>query len=179
MIVTEHGGDPLLWTSIKQNPHPVFGLICFITTMIQPMMAALRPHPESSSRWIFNWAHWIFGNVAFGFAILAIFFGLEYTQIGTPTEATYVMIIYIIFHFIVHILLTFERVYHQRSNRVEEMNAAPEFKDDPGTNSRKALAYIYIPLVWILALVILAWVIHMKIIDSTNEEYEGNAEPEN
>ena len=142
-------------------------------------MAALRPHPESSSRWIFNWAHWIFGNVAFGFAILAIFFGLEYTQIGTPTEATYVMIIYIIFHFIVHILLTFERVYHQRSNRVEEMNAAPEFKDDPGTNSRKALAYIYIPLVWILALVILAWVIHMKIIDSTNEEYEGNAEPEN
>ena len=86
IIVSEHGKAPLAWDSVKNNPHPVFGLICFITTLIQPLMALLRPHPGSDSRWIFNWAHWAFGNLAFLFAILAIFFALEYAQIGTPKE---------------------------------------------------------------------------------------------
>ena len=180
MIVIEHGVDPLKWTSIQLNPHPVFGLICFITTLIQPMMAALRPHPESSSRWIFNWAHWCFGNVAFLFAILAIFFGLEYTKIGTPKEANYVMITYIIIHVITHFILTFQRCFYQKSNKVEELNTATELQDDPGTNLRKVLAFVYIGLVWIFALIIFAWVIHMKVTDSTDDEgHEGHAEPEN
>ena len=142
-------------------------------------MAILRPNPESDSRWIFNWAHWAFGNLAFLFAILAIFFGLEYAQIGTPKEAGYVMITYCIIHFLVHFALTFHRCFVQKSNKIQEINS-DEIQDEPGSNLRKAIAFLYLGLVWIFALVILGWVIHMKVsVGGNGDKDEAEAEAEN
>ena len=54
------------WTSVPvyKNPHAVIG--CFATglTFIQPFMASLRPDPDSPKRFIFNWTHWLVGNIA-------------------------------------------------------------------------------------------------------------------
>ena len=153
----------MAWESIKVNPHPVFGLICFITALIQPMMAILRPHPRSESRWIFNWAHWAFGNASFLFAILAIFFGLEYAQIGAPKETGYVMITYIIVHVLVHLALTIHRCFTGKSNKVEEINSVDDhIEDDPGSRFRKAMAFCYFGLVWIFTMVVFGWVMRLK-----------------
>jgi len=54
------------WTAVptSTNPHAIIG--CFATglTFIQPFMAAFRPAPDSPKRFIFNWSHWLVGNVA-------------------------------------------------------------------------------------------------------------------
>jgi len=54
------------WTTVplSTNPHAIIG--CFATGLafIQPFMAAFRPAPDSPKRFIFNWSHWLVGNIA-------------------------------------------------------------------------------------------------------------------
>ena len=49
-------------------------------------------------RWVFNWAHWFVGNAAFIFAIVAIFFAMDYPAVKMPTEVVYVLITYVVIH---------------------------------------------------------------------------------
>ena len=62
VIAIDRGSVPLSLEQVKKNPHPALGLVCVITAFIQPLMALLRPHPESDKRWMFNVAHWLFGK---------------------------------------------------------------------------------------------------------------------
>lgn len=36
---------PLEWSKIEQNPHPVFGLICLVLALLNPILAIFRPPP--------------------------------------------------------------------------------------------------------------------------------------
>ena len=66
------------------------------------------------SRWVFNWAHWSVGNITFIFAIIAIFFAMEYPAVDMPSEVTYVLITYVVLHVVVHTALTIQRFYYER-----------------------------------------------------------------
>jgi cytochrome b561 len=46
------------------NTHSVLGLIVGILCFMQPIMAFVRPAPETKNRFWFNWAHWLVGNAA-------------------------------------------------------------------------------------------------------------------
>lgn len=59
LIFIEIGG----W-SAEQNPHAILGTITTIICFLQPIGALFRPGPTSSKRPIFNWLHWLGGNVA-------------------------------------------------------------------------------------------------------------------
>lgn len=50
------------WSS--ETIHASVGLLTTILSFIQPFMAALRPHPGTPRRPLFNWAHWFVGNSA-------------------------------------------------------------------------------------------------------------------
>lgn len=50
--------------SAEDNPHAILGTITTILCFIQPFMALFRPGPSDKNRPIFNWAHWLVGNVA-------------------------------------------------------------------------------------------------------------------
>ena len=113
LIAIEKGPSPLAMDSVKINPHPVFGLIAIIATFIQPIMASIRPHPESEKRKFFNWAHWAVGNIGFLFSIVAIFFGIEYADVNLPESVSYVLIAYVTLHVLVHLVLTFQRCFLQ------------------------------------------------------------------
>ena len=65
VIAIDRGNAPLSLEQVKKNPHPALGMVCIITAFIQPLMALLRPHPESDKRWIFNVTHWLFGKQYF------------------------------------------------------------------------------------------------------------------
>lgn len=62
IIFVEIGG----WTSVEtsKNPHALIGCVTTGLAFIQPFMAYFRPHPGTSKRFIFNWAHWLVGNSA-------------------------------------------------------------------------------------------------------------------
>lgn len=59
LIFIELGG----WSS-EDNPHAILGMITAIVCFLQPIGALFRPAPTSSKRPIFNWLHWLGGNVA-------------------------------------------------------------------------------------------------------------------
>lgn len=50
--------------SAASNPHAILGLITTIICFLQPIGAYFRPHPGTAKRPIFNWIHWLAGNIA-------------------------------------------------------------------------------------------------------------------
>lgn len=50
--------------SAERNPHAILGTVTTILCFFQPIGAYFRPHPGTQKRFIFNWAHWLVGNVA-------------------------------------------------------------------------------------------------------------------
>lgn len=50
--------------SAEDNPHAILGTVTTIVCFLQPFGALFRPAPTSSKRPIFNWLHWLGGNVA-------------------------------------------------------------------------------------------------------------------
>lgn len=60
LIFYEVGG----WVQGPSQTHALVGVVTTVLCFIQPIAAALRPHPGSSKRPLFNWLHWLVGNVA-------------------------------------------------------------------------------------------------------------------
>merc|ERR1719219_1144631 len=183
IIVVDKGLAP--FEGVNINPHPVFGLIAFLGALAQPIMAYFRPHPGTDYRWVFNWAHWFVGNATFIFAIVAIFFAMEYPAVKMPTEVVYVLITYVVIHIVVHVSLTIHRFYHERmgsSDKVKDLNDAsePSNEDAPGSDFRRAVAYVYLGLVWIFAFVILGWIIERRthFFHDHDDHDHGQADPE-
>lgn len=50
--------------SSTDNPHIILGFITTVICFFQPIAAMFRPAPSSKNRPIFNWIHWLGGNVA-------------------------------------------------------------------------------------------------------------------
>lgn len=71
------------WSS-RAGAHPYLGLTVMILAFCQPLMAAFRPPPDSSRRWIFNWLHWGVGNAAEIIAGLSMFTGIQQQSLLLP-----------------------------------------------------------------------------------------------
>lgn len=76
------------WSS-EQNPHAILGTITTIICFIQPIGAAFRPHPGHKHRPLFNWGHWLGGNLGH---ILASKFTFVYIQL----DFKFLSIVYIL-----------------------------------------------------------------------------------
>ncbi|TSK34844.1 Ferric-chelate reductase 1 [Bagarius yarrelli] len=61
----------------RSGLHPYFGCTVMALSVIQPIMALFRPAPDSSRRYVFNWAHLCTGTVAQVLAVVAIFLGIH------------------------------------------------------------------------------------------------------
>jgi hypothetical protein len=107
VIVAGEGFEPLSLAELKDHAHPAIGMVCIVATMIQPLMAALRPDPGTDHRWIFNIAHFINGHIAFAFGFAAIFLGMEYDDMNMPPGVKYALIGYAVVHFVKEMVLTF------------------------------------------------------------------------
>ena len=99
----------------------MFSGLCFI----QPIMALFRPHPNGKYRPLFNWLHWFVGNSAQIVAFAAIFYAVELQKAELPSETTYLLISYVIFHALVHVMLTVTKCVSDRT--AEGQN---HFQDD-------------------------------------------------
>ena len=62
-------------------------------------MALVRPSPDSSTRWVFNWTHRLVGESAFVLAIAAIYLTtLDGFKLAVPEEMYIVVILYCVFY---------------------------------------------------------------------------------
>lgn len=161
------------WSDIplSTNPHPLLGAISTGLCFIQPFMALFRCSPTHKKRPIFNWLHWFVGNSAQILGLTAIFYGLNILK--KPTWSWFVLIVFIAFHCIVHLILSVGQcVSDSKANRLnnvfpmKELNGSrnplhPVDKrtDAPGGTFRKAMLAIYLIVTWLIAAVLIVIVI--------------------
>ncbi|CAH3043688.1 unnamed protein product, partial [Porites lobata] len=82
--------------SSSAQPHPSLGIVTIALALIQPIMAAFRPHPGEPKREIFNWCHRIVGIGALVMAIVTIDYGLATEKVGLGKEGFRAIIAFII-----------------------------------------------------------------------------------
>ncbi|KAM9845019.1 putative ferric-chelate reductase 1 [Aulostomus maculatus] len=76
--------------------HPYLGCCVLALALIQPIMAAFRPSPDSDRRFIFSWAHWAVGSVTEIMAVAAMFLGVRQPSLLLPPPwTTHVLIGYV------------------------------------------------------------------------------------
>jgi len=167
LILVEVQVAPLALESLKLNPHPVIGLICVILTIIQPIMAAFRPHPGTSNRAMFNWAHWLVGNSAHIFAIVALFLAgtLAKTNLSSTTWWSWLLMAYIIFHFLAHVILSLVMAKEERSTAVHDtsmssmngkhMEMEQDYLHETGSGARKLILVTYLLVAWAVAIALI------------------------
>ncbi|KAK0063036.1 ferric-chelate reductase 1 isoform X2 [Biomphalaria pfeifferi] len=123
--------------------HPIMGVMVMILTILNPVMALFRPHPDTPRRPIFNWAHFLVGIAAHILGVITIFLGIQIKGATTPYYATYIMGAYIAWQLFVKQLLEIIRVkFNTKENRDSyEMNnkdnSSPNQSDSNG--KKKAL----------------------------------------
>jgi len=88
------------WSS-NAGRHPYCGIIAIAFAVVQPIMAAFRPHPGAPRRNIFNWAHRIVGTIALVMAVVSIYFGLDTDQVGLGKEGLYAVVTFYIGEFLI------------------------------------------------------------------------------
>ncbi|XP_069497640.1 ferric-chelate reductase 1 isoform X2 [Ambystoma mexicanum] len=93
------------WSN-RAGYHPYFGCIVMALAILQPIVAVLRPPPNSIRRPLFNWAHWSTGTTARILAVAAMFLGMDVQALNLPDPwDTYTLIGFILWHVVVDILL--------------------------------------------------------------------------
>ncbi|XP_075871564.1 putative ferric-chelate reductase 1 [Nelusetta ayraudi] len=82
--------------SKRADVHPYLGCCVLVLSLTQPIMAAFRPSPDSSRRFIFNWAHWGVGYSTEIMAVAAMFVGMKQASLLLPQPgSTHVLIGYV------------------------------------------------------------------------------------
>ncbi|KAL3841488.1 hypothetical protein ACJMK2_019626 [Sinanodonta woodiana] len=92
--------ETALWTNL-QKAHPILGIIIMALTVINPVMALFRPHPDEPRRKIFNIAHFGVGTVAFILAIINIFIGVDLDMSKTVENVLWAYVAWFIFIMII------------------------------------------------------------------------------
>ncbi|XP_068248554.1 putative ferric-chelate reductase 1 homolog isoform X1 [Palaemon carinicauda] len=169
LIVIHVGGwvdDP-----ISENPHPIIGIVSIGLCFIQPFMALCRCSPNHKRRPLFNWLHWFVGNSAQILGLTAIFFGFD--LIHSPKWTWFILIIFIAFHCIVHLILSIGQCVSDykgdKSNNVfplKEMNGSrsplhpvDKREDAPGGTFRKTMLAIYLIVVSVITALLMLIVV--------------------
>ncbi|XP_066996318.1 putative ferric-chelate reductase 1 homolog [Anabrus simplex] len=166
----------------SDGPHAILGVITTFLAFIQPFGAALRPHPDSRKRPIFNWLHWLVGNVAHILAIVTIFFAGKLTNAELPAWLIWILVAYVAFHVCMHLILSIAGCISERqsgkrvnsfpmkdiTNSRMPLQSAERKQDAPHSCFRKLMLAVYI--VGILAITVA--IIVIIVLAPIEEEWE-------
>lgn len=86
--------------------------------IFQPINAMFRCSPQDKSRWIFNLVHWLSGNLAHVFGIIAILFASTLSAINLPNYFNIIVFSFIIFHVLIHMILQSYTYHIQRKGNL-------------------------------------------------------------
>ncbi|XP_062335501.1 putative ferric-chelate reductase 1 isoform X1 [Osmerus eperlanus] len=88
------------------GPHPYLGSTVMALSVIQPAVAFIRPAPDSSRRYVFNWMHLGTGIAAQVLAVAAMFLGPQQQAILLPSPwPTAVLYGWVAWLVVTHLLL--------------------------------------------------------------------------
>lgn len=161
----------LIWVELgtwsNELPHAILGTITTILCFLQPIGAFFRPHPGASKRPLFNWMHWLGGNLAHIAAIVTIFFAVKLGKAELPHFVDYILAGYVVFHVIVHLSLSVMGCLSERSSDgrvssfpMKDLNTSRNTThmnsgDYPYGVFRKAMLWIYATVVIVITIVLI------------------------
>ncbi|XP_067119288.1 putative ferric-chelate reductase 1 homolog [Centruroides vittatus] len=139
------------WSEVPDNPHPILGVVTTGLIIVQMIAGLARPSPNSSQRPVFNWLHWFIGNCTQITAVITIFFAVPLEEANLEDYFYWILIGFIGFHFIFHIIMLFHTCIMDRKDKNEikmhqlGQNREPEvIRDAPGGGFRRFMLGIYI-----------------------------------
>ena len=140
------------WGVAAQDAHPIIGVTVTGLVIINPLMALCRPHPGTSKRPIFNWAHWGVGTAAHILAITNIFLGMNLPsgKAFTPSIAMWIMVGFVVVHAIVEIVLEVEKCKKSRRSgggndmEMKDINSGGGAADQEESGTLKVVIGLYI-----------------------------------
>lgn len=116
LIFVEAGGYSEA-PDLPQKAHPILGIIILVCIIINPILALIRPSEENKCRPVFNWFHWAFGTIANVLAIPTIFIGMDFGKVMVPWWATWILVIWVIFHIAVELSLEIHQCCTYKKNK--------------------------------------------------------------
>lgn len=163
IIFVEADGYSQISGENYKKAHPILGIIVTALTVINPIMAIFRPHPNTPKRPIFNWAHWAVGTGAYVLGIITIFFGLSLEKSGAPEYAIYVMAAFVVWQGLVQLVLEIGQFISRNSGHREEYEltdvngASKGSQHNPPTFYKVVLGSIHVLVVtgFVIALIII------------------------
>lgn len=103
-----------------KKAHPYMGVIVTALTIMNPLMALFRPHPDDKNRIIFNWAHWFVGTTARILAVITIFIGVTLSGADAPEYVVYILAAYTVYQLFIELVLEFHECFVVRANSNRE-----------------------------------------------------------
>lgn len=116
LIFIEAGG----YTKAPDLPlkaHPILGIIILICIIIIPIMAVLQPAEDNKCRPVYNWFYWVFWTIAYVLSIPQIFIGMDFGKVGVPWWATWILVIWVIFHIAIELTLEIHQCCTYKKNK--------------------------------------------------------------
>lgn len=166
IIFVEIGG----WSQVD-NPHAILGVVTTVLCFLQPIGAFFRPHPGTKRRPLFNWLHWLGGNLAHIIAIIAIFFAVKLQKAELPDWLDFILVAFVAFHVFMHLIFSIggcvsERHNNQRVTSMQmadmtpsrnSMNSMDRKQDAAFSGFRKVMLFFYILIIaaFVIALVVI------------------------
>ncbi|KAH3700903.1 hypothetical protein DPMN_075884, partial [Dreissena polymorpha] len=96
--------------------HPILGIIVTALTVLNPLMALIRPAPDGQYRFHFNWAHFLVGTSGHVLAVVTIFIGVNITKANVNSNvAMYVMGAYVGVFVLIHLAM---EIYNKKRSLV-------------------------------------------------------------
>lgn len=111
------------WSS-ERNPHAILGVVTTVICFLQPIGALFRPAPNAKNRPIFNWVHWLGGNLAHILAIVTIFFAVKLTKAELPDWMDWILVAFVAFHVLVHLIFSISGCVSDRRS-AQRVNSFP------------------------------------------------------
>ncbi|XP_056912613.1 putative ferric-chelate reductase 1 [Takifugu flavidus] len=129
--------------------HPYLGCCVLALSLTQPIMAVMRPSPNSRRRFFFNWAHAGVGYVAEILAVAAMFLGIRHSSLLLPQPwTTHVLIGYVAWLATFRVLLFLHKHFYGKRS--------PESEDTQCILSSSSLMSRWGPIIKLSILALLA-----------------------
>lgn len=132
--------------------HAILGLIVIICSVINPILGFFRPKPDTCTRCLFFWIHWLVGAIAYCLAVPCIFIGMDLSKSDIPNWCAWLLFVWVIFHIVVEIILevhyccTFYKHdgnYSEVNNDYVKNSKVKKKKNAPGFRWKPTLLFVY------------------------------------
>ncbi|KAK7099857.1 putative ferric-chelate reductase 1 [Littorina saxatilis] len=150
---------------LPQKAHPILGIIIFVCIIINPILALLRPNPDNKCRPVFNWFHWAFGTIANVLAIPTIFIGMDFGKANVPWWATWILVVWVIFHIVIELSLEVHQCCTYKKNKERRRKYEQQKRENPkntfdepepaGRRFKRFMLFLHLTVTTIITLIMI------------------------